>query len=59
MSEIFLVDGANYKLLDGEYLTYGHVGVYVWNKGKNESGFDVYPPKRLFVYGYVKEVREE
>jgi len=54
-----LVDSTSYELKEGEELTFGDVGVYIWNFGRDENGNQHYPPKRFYVYGFVREVINE
>ena len=57
--KILLVGGGEYNLLEKEELTFGDVGVYVWNKGKSENGMFIHPPKKFYTYGYVAGVDGE
>ena len=59
MTKVILSDNSIYKLKEKERLTFGEVGIYIWDKPKNEDGSEQYPPKRFYVYGFVREVRED
>jgi hypothetical protein len=58
MTKIFLSDGTTYELLPNEYMNFGVMAVFVFDKPKDDHGFDIYPPKRMFTYGYVQKVEE-
>ena len=60
MTTVILSDNSTYKLKEDEHLTFGQVGVYVWKGNPDkETGEENYPPIRFYVYGFVKEVRNE
>jgi len=60
MTKIILSDNSNYELKENEHLTFGSVGVYVWDRPQsNKDGSEHYPPVKFYVYGYVQEVIDE